>query len=420
MVLFRTNRLFRRKPLSLQLGRFLATMCVAVLAACAAAPIAPVAAEETFAEWKSDFIDRAVAAGHDRAFVAATLADIEPIERLIELDRDQPEFVRPIWEYLDSAVSASRVNTGGERLIEETELLTVIERRWEVGRHALVAVWGLESAFGAVIGDTDVVTALATLAWEGRRRAFFEGELLAVFTILESGAASRSDLIGGWAGAMGQTQFMPSTYVQYAIDHDQDGRKDLWANRGDALASAAHYLNRFGWASDQPWGVEVTLPDAFDYALAGTTTQSVADWSALGLTLADGAAWDDDLSGVNAKLLLPAGAEGPAFLTLPNFEVIKRYNASTAYALGVGLLADRLAGGQGVNAAWPRDTVMLTSSQIRDLQRGLRQLGHDPRGIDGKVGPATQAALRAWQQANNRPADAFATLEVLQAVQSQL
>ncbi len=384
--------------------------------------IAPVHAqdEETFDAWRESFINRAVDEGYDRELAAATLSGVEPLMSTIELDRDQPEFVRPVWEYLDSAVSQSRQDTGGALLLEEAELLAAIETRWGVDRAPLVAIWGLESAFGAQIGNTDVVQALATLAWDGRRRELFERELLAVLQIIQSGAAERDELIGGWAGAMGQTQFMPTTFVQYAVDYDQDGRKDVWAHRGDALGSAANYLHRYKWKRGEPWGVEVRLPDGFNYALADGRRKAVSAWAERGITRMDGQPWPAARAQVSAKLLLPAGANGPAFLTYPNFDVIKKYNNSTAYALGVSLLSDRLAGKPGVQASWPRRTQMLNRTGIMSLQRALRALGYDPKGVDGRVGPNTQAALRAWQTANNLPADAFATQDLLDAVRAQL
>lgn len=394
-------------------------MACAILAMPASAQCGD-APDETFAEWRADFIDRAVEKGHDRQLVTTMFAGISPIERTIELDCNQPEFVRPIWDYLDSAVSSSRQETGVARLDDEADLLDAIEEEYEVDAEALVAMWGLESAFGAVIGNTDVVAALATLAWDGRRRDLFEGELYAVIEILEAGHATRGELIGGWAGAMGQTQFMPTTYVSYAVDHDGDGHKDLWTNRGDALASAANYLRRFNWTPDQRWGVEVILPEGFNYGLADGRKSAVRTWVSMGIVRADENAFGADMRDIEAKLLLPAGASGPAFLTFPNFDVIKRYNNSTAYALGVGLLSDAIADRPGVVREWPRHTQLLDTEAVETMQRTLRALGYNPRGVDGRVGPNTQKALREWQTANGLPADAFATRALLDYMLAQL
>lgn len=395
-----------------------AAAALILTASCAAAQTNAATKDDkaSFAAWRTDFTARAVADGHDRALVETTLAGIEPDLKVIALDRDQPEFVRPIWIYLDSAVSQTRVENGLVNVVEHAALLKELEKQYGVDRHMLVAVWALESAYGAVIGDNDVVRSLATLAWDGRRRALFERELRAVFTILAAGEAKREDLIGGWAGAMGQTQFMPSTYVAYAIDHDGDGRKDLWADTGDALASAAHYLDRHGWVFGAPWGVEVALPANFDYALADGKRRPVSDWAARAIARADDAAWSQTDRGRQARLLLPAGAGGPAFLTFKNFDVIKRYNNATAYALAAGLLGDRLAGHSGVAGAWPRDVEMLTRAEVKALQRALTKNGYATKGVDGKVGPNTRAAIRAWQRANGWPADAFPTKSLLAAV----
>ncbi len=371
------------------------------------------APREPFAVWRADFAERAAAKGHDPALIAATFAGVEPDLALIRLDRDQPEFVRPLWEYLDSAVSESRRQTGRERLAEEAALLTQLEGRYGPPAEVITAIWGLESAYGAVIGDHDVVQALATLAWDGRRRALFERELMAVLTILASGAVDRSELIGGWAGAMGQTQFMPSTFVRYAVDHDGDGRKNLWSDRGDALASAAGYLSDHGWRRGAPWGVEVRLPEGFNHALADGRRNRVADWARLGVTRADGASWDEGRRAIAARLLSPAGARGPAFLTFANYDVIKRYNNSTAYALAVGLLSDALAGRGGVIAPWPRDEQPLARTEIEELQRRLSALGYDTAGVDGRIGPNTRKALRAWQADRGLAPDAFATVRLL-------
>ncbi len=374
---------------------------------------------EPFAVWRAAFAQRAAAQGHSDALIAATLAGVEPDLALVALDRNQPEFVRPLWEYLDSALSESRRETGRERLAEEAALLTQLEGRYGPPAEVITAIWGLESAYGAVIGDHDVVQALATLAWDGRRRALFERELMAVLTILASGAVERSDLIGGWAGAMGQTQFMPSTFVRYAVDHDGDGRKDLWRDRGDALASAAGYLSDHGWRRDAPWGVEVRLPAGFNHALGDGRRNRVADWARLGVTRADGAPWSDASLAATARLLSPAGARGPAFLTFANYDVIKRYNNSTAYALAVGLLSDSLAGRRGVIAAWPRDEQPLARTQIEELQRRLSALGYDTAGVDGRIGPNTRKALRAWQADRGLAPDAFATVRLLDQLRAQ-
>ncbi len=381
----------------------------------------PAAAQsETFAQWRSGFIERAVARGHDRELVTETLRGVEPNARAIELDRSQPEFVRPIWEYLDSAASETRVDTGRMRMAEEAALLSSLEARYGVPREMVLAIWALESNYGSFIGDDDVVQALATLAWEGRRRDLFEGELFAVFEILDRGLATRSELIGGWAGAMGMTQFMPTSYLQYAVDYDGDGRMNVWSNRGDALASAANYLSTFNWRTGEAWGAEVALPEGFDYALADGRELTVGGWAALGVTRADHAGWSADEQFLSAELILPAGANGAAFLTFDNFDVIKRYNNSTAYALAAGILSDQIARrSEGVLTAWPRDERPLSRSQAEEMQRLLTGLGYSTGGVDGIIGPNSRRALRRWQQERGLPADAFANVAILARLQAE-
>ncbi|MCG8442768.1 MAG: lytic murein transglycosylase [Caulobacterales bacterium] len=390
---------------------------MALCAAMSLAAHAPAAASaETFAVWLDDFKRRAIAQGFEADLLTRAFDFDGPLERVIELDRSQPEFVRPVWSYLESAVSASRIENGRVHLDEQDALFTAIEERWGVERPYLAAIWALESAYGAVIGDTDVVQALATLAWEGRRRDFFEGELFAVLEILAAGDARPEDLVGGWAGAMGQTQFMPTTYRAYAVDFDEDGRKNLWTDTGDALASAANYLDRRGWRTGEPWGVEVVLPEGFDFGLSDGRRVTVAQWRIDGVQRADGRAWNDVEAGLDARLLLPAGARGPPFLVHDKSEASLRYNTATSYARAAGLLGDQLAGREGLRADWPTDERPLTRSEVKTLQRALTALGHDTRGVDGRVGPNTRRALRAWQRGEGLPADAFPTGRVLDAV----
>ncbi len=422
-------RLLRSRCLKVNAAAWLFCACAAVWAPSLSAPSiaqTPTAAPapqpqsgERFEVWRAGFTERAAAAGHDRALIARTLAGVEPDLSILELDRNQPEFVRPIWGYLDSAVSDSRQANGRARQAQEDALLQALETRWGVPAETITAVWGLESAYGAVIGDRDVVRSLATLAWDGRRRTFFERELMAVLQILAAGDAVRSDLIGGWAGAMGQTQFMPSTYVAYAVDYDEDGRKNVWADRGDALGSAAFYLARHGWRAGEPWGVEVVVPAGFNYALADGRRNSVAGWTRLGLRRADGRSWTPEQQGLRARVLAPAGAGGPKFFTFANYDVIKRYNNSTSYALAVGLLSDALSGRSGVAASWPRDEQPLTRTEVKEMQRRLTALGYATQGVDGRVGPNTRKALRAWQADQGLPADAFPTQRVLERIRRQ-
>jgi len=368
----------------------------------------------SFDAWRTAFTGRAVAVGHDQAHVRNLLADITPQETVLERDRFQPEFTRPIWQYLDSAVSSLRVQNGKTALAEHADLLTDLEEKTGVPTEIITAIWGLESAYGEIQGNFDVVRALATLAHDGRRRNWAEGELLAILTLLANNDIERENLKGAWAGAMGQTQFLPSTYLQYAVDGDGDGRKDIWNSKADALASTANYLRRHGWNQLEDWGIEVTLPADFAYELADDTVLSIGSWAVRGVTPIQGRNWHDNEQGQAARLLLPAGANGPKILIGGNFRVIKRYNNSTAYALGVGLLARALVDEGGLVGTWPTDMVPLSRAQITQMQELLQANGHDPGGVDGMAGPNTRRALRAYQQRIGLVADGFASQQVLQ------
>ncbi len=407
--------MFSRRPLLAPalFSALLAAGCATPPATARQDEPAVVLPDEPFSAWVRDFRTRAIASGRPERIVDSVLDGLEPHERVIELDQDQAEFERPIWLYLDSAVSESRVDTGRARSAEAAVLFAEIEEQYGVDAPYLAAIWGLESAYGDVIGDSDAARSMATLAWEGRRRDLFETELLAMMDIIASGAATRDDFVSGWAGALGQTQFMPSAYIAYAVDHDGDGRKDIWKNRSDALASAANYLSDRGWRPGEPWGVEVRLPADFDFVQADGRRRSVGAWAVDGITRIDAAPWGPEQF-FEAQLLLPAGASGPAFLTFENFDVFRRYNNATAYALAAGLLGDAIAGKAGVSGAWPRDERPLLRTEIMELQGHLNALGYDTQGIDGRVGPNTRAALRSFQADRDMEPDAFATAALLE------
>ena len=370
--------------------------------------IAP-AKQQTFAEWRDEFRNEALQAGvsadlFDRAFEGVT-----PDPSIIAADRSQPEFSRPVWQYLEGALSAQRVQ-GGQRLLQQhTKTLDEIEARYSVDRNTLVAIWGLESSFGQIMGDKPVIRSLATLAHEGRRPGFAKSQLLAALDILAHGDVEPSQLRGSWAGAMGQTQFIPTTYNTHAVDFDEDGRRDIWNSSADALASAAHYLQASGWQAGQPWGFEVQLPEGFDYALADSSLRkSLAAWRALGLR--DVPTGNDDAT---ASPLLPAGHRGPAFLILDNFRSILRYNNSSSYALAIGLLSERFDGAGKVRGSWPLGEQPLSRSERVELQERLLKQGFDPGTADGIIGANTRSAIRGFQQQLGWPADGHPTQELL-------
>jgi lytic murein transglycosylase len=282
-----------------------------------------------------------------------------------------------------------------------------------VRKEIVVAIWGLESAYGTFMGNTPLIGALATLAYDGRRGAFFEAQLIAALQIVQSGDVTPDRMTGSWAGAMGHTQFMPTSWWDHAVDFDGDGRRNIWDdNPADALASTAVYLKHFGWKTGQPWGLEITLPPGFDYdQTTERVKKPVAEWAAMGVAPAAGGALPDH--GI-ASVLLPGGARGAAFLIFPNFQVIERYNTADAYIIAVGHLADRLRGGPPIMAGWPRDLRALSLPERMDLQALLGAAGFDPQGVDGRIGPNTIAAVKAYQKANGLVPDGYASVEILE------
>jgi membrane-bound lytic murein transglycosylase B len=365
-----------------------------------------------FDDWVARFRDSARAAGVDEATLHIALDDARFLPRVIELDRAQPEFTRTVWAYLDSVVTPRRVDTGRDKLLQLHDEVAGAAARYGVPAPVLIAIWGIESDFGNNFGDIATIDALATLGFDGRREGWARDQLIDALKILQSGDIDRRHMIGSWAGAMGQTQFLPSAYLAYAVDADGDGRRDIWGSMADVLASTANFLAQSGWQADQPWGVEVRLPVRFDVGRADDAIrQSTAAWAGEGVRSADGASLPELADGT---ILLPAGVRGPAFLVGPNFRAIRRYNNSLSYALAVGILAQRLGGGPDVQAPWPRDLPALTRSQLIELQTALNEQGFASGKPDGLLGPATREALRRFQRSIGLPADGYPTLEVLQ------
>ncbi|MBS0450169.1 MAG: lytic murein transglycosylase [Proteobacteria bacterium] len=373
-------------------------------------PVQDAQLQQRFAQWVGSFKESARAAGLSEATLR-TLDNVQYLPRIVELDRAQPEFTRAPWQYLDNTVSAQRVAQGQEKLAQWRAPLYAAAARYGVPPEIVVAIWGMESNYGGNYGNTPTLSALATLGFDGRREAWARAELLAALRIIQAGDIDPAHMIGSWAGAMGQTQFMPSAFMSYAMDGDGDGRRDIWGSMPDVIASTANYLARSGWQPGQAWGAEVQLPQGFDFARADPSVrQSSAQWEAQGLRSIDGR----PLPALpEATIFLPAGARGPAFLLGPNFRAILRYNNSTNYALAVGLLAQRVAGGPDVQAAWPRDLAPLSRSQVRELQEGLNAAGLDAGTPDGVMGPATRSAVRRLQQKLGLPADGYPTPELL-------
>lgn len=374
----------------------------------------------SFSDWETGFRLDALKAGIRPEIFDAAFAGVTPDMSVVKADRSQPEFTRPVWEYLDGAMSAVRVRKGQALLAQYNDDLNVIEQRYGVDRQALVAIWGMESSFGQFQGIQYVIRSLATLAYEGRRRAFAQDQLLAALQILQHGDIQPELMVGSWGGAMGQTQFIPTTYNTYAVDFDGDGRRDIWNTPSDALASTAHYLQSSGWQRGQPWGFEVQLTQGFDYALADASTRkSVAEWMQMGLTVPNGATLPANVAQQSAALLLPAGYRGPAFLVLDNFRAILRYNNSSSYALAIGLLSQRFNGGGYVVGSWPRDDLPLSRSERIELQTLLSSRQYDAGAPDGIIGANTRKAIRSAQQSLGWPADGYPTHQLLDSLRKQ-
>ncbi|MGR3761374.1 lytic murein transglycosylase [Roseobacteraceae bacterium NS-SX3] len=367
---------------------------------------APEPAAASFNGWLRTFRRRAMAEGIRASTLDRAFHGISYDRDVIRRDRNQSEFSKTIWEYLDGAVSELRVKNGRAALNAHRSRLERIEAKYGVDKEVVVAVWGLESSYGTFKGNKDVIQSLATLAYDGRRGAFFEEQLVAALKILQAGDVAPRKMTGSWAGAMGHTQFIPTSYLSYAVDFTGDGKRDIWSdNPTDALASTAAYLARAGWVKGQPWGVEVTLPRGFDYRLADRAIQkSPAQWARLGVKGLNGRAVPNH---GKASILLPAGARGAAFMIFKNFSVIERYNTADAYVIGVGHLADRLKGGPRIQGGWPRGERALTFKERKELQRRLTRAGFDTQGVDGRIGPNTIDAVRAYQSARGLLPDGY-------------
>ncbi len=365
-----------------------------------------------FQRWIDGFRGRAREAGIRDSVFDAAFQGIRYNADVIERDRNQSEFTKQIWDYLDSAASETRVRNGREALAKHRDLLGEIEARYGVEAEVVAAIWGLESAYGTFRGSENIVESLATLAFDGRRGRFFEGQLVAALEIIQAGDVHPSRMTGSWAGAMGHTQFIPSSYLSYAVDFRGDGKRDIWSDDPtDALASTAAYLKKFGWQKGQPWGVEVVLPRDFDYTQSGERVKKSPDqWAAMGVRDTRGGKVPNH---GEASILLPAGAQGAAFMIFNNFHVIERYNTADAYVIGVGHLSDRIGGAGPFQASWPRDDRNLRFVEKQEMQRLLTAQGFNTDGVDGIIGPNTIQAIRRFQSTQGMVPDGYASYEIL-------
>ncbi len=368
--------------------------------------------EQGLQAWLAAFRPRSEALGVDAAVLERALSGVRYNAAVVEKDRNQAEFTRAIWDYLDRAVSDLRVELGLAALAKHGAVLDRIEAAYGVDKTIVAAVWGLESSFGANRGDIPTIEALATLAYDTRRPAFFEAQLVAALQIVQAGDVAPERMLGSWAGAMGHTQFMPTSFLSLAVDFNGDGRRDIWGDDPvDALASTAAYLAANGWQTGGLWGLEVRLPEGFDYAQSGDRVKKpVADWAALGVApMAGGALPDHGL----AALIVPAGHRGAAFLTFRNFQAIESYNPADAYVIAIGHLSDRLKGAAPIRAPWPREDGVLRADDRIELQRRLTEAGFDTKGADGRIGPNTVAAVKQFQRKLGLPQDGYANPALL-------
>jgi len=351
--------------------------------------------------------------GITRANYQRLTAALTPDLRIMDLLDAQPEFAKSPWDYLDTLVSDERIARGRALLAQYAAVFAAVERAYGVDRHIVAAIWGVESNYGTMGGERPVLRSTATLACVGRRRDFFREEFLSALEILQRGDVAPDRLVGSWAGAFGPTQFMPTSFKRYAVDFDGDGRRDVVDSIPDVIASTANNLKMDGWVRGETWGYEVVLPAHFNYLLADRARpMTLAQWQRLGVVRAGAAPFAHPAA--RASLLLPAGSRGPAFLMLPNFGVIMKYNPAEAYALAIGHLADRLRGGGAFLQAWPRDERTLTIAERYELQQLLARRGYDIGEPDGLLGPRTRTAIRNFELATGQIPDGFASSLVLE------
>ncbi|WP_291549872.1 lytic murein transglycosylase [Bosea sp. (in: a-proteobacteria)] len=332
---------------------------------------------------------------------------VTPDPSIVALTKKQSEFSTPIWNYLTNAVGGGRVARGQAVAAENAAVLAQVEARYGVPKEVVLGVWGMETNYGSFKGNKDVIRSLATLASIRYRGDFFRDELLVALELIEKGYAGRDELRGSWAGAMGHTQFMPSSYLKYAVDWTGNGHADIWTSSSDAIASTANYLKSFGWVPGLPWGMEVALPERFDHRL---DKGSFASFRSAGVTRADGRPLPSSGEG---RLFYPAGHTGPVLLLTANFDVIKKYNSSDAYALAVGHLGDRIMGRSAIQADWPVKAARLDMAGTKDLQRRLKSLGLYDHDADGRIGTGTREAVRRYQISVGEVADGYPTPALL-------
>jgi len=390
------------------------------VAALALLPLAamPARADQKFVAFIQSLWPSAKAAGitrktFDRAFAGIT----EPDPVALKLANNQPELTATTSAYLAKAVTQARIDAAKEMKASMGDKLKAFEDRYKVDRHILLAIWGMESNFGRDKGSMSVMRSLATLAYSGHKKDYAREQIIAALKMLQKGVISEEKFTGSWAGAMGHTQFIPTSYLASAVDWTGDGKKDIWNSSSDALASTANYLAKAGWKSDRPWGWEIKLPKNFDKALIGRDHwKKVGDWIKLGIARADGGKFPNP--NVDAFVMVPQGVSGPRFLVTQNFLAIMDYNFSHSYALAVGHLADRIRGGKPFLGNWPDIKYDLNAKQRVELQKRLNAKGFDTGGDDGRFGARTYEAIIAYQNSTGLPLDGVPSAALLERLRS--
>jgi membrane-bound lytic murein transglycosylase B len=389
-------------------------LIVALCAGLLLGTASPAFADAKFQRFIESLWPRVKAAGISRELFEAGFAGVTtPDEAVLKLARTQPEFTSTTSQYLSKAVTPIRIDTGQTQKQADAKLLAAIEKKYGVDRHILLSIWGMESNFGKDKGSMGVLRSLATLMYAGRKKKYAEGQLVAAFKILQKGMRSPENFTGSWAAAMGHTQFIPTSYLSYAVDWNGDGKRDIWNSKEDALASTANYLAKAGWKNDRPWGWEVTLPEGFNRALIGRSKwRPVAEWSKLGVKRIDGQRFG--VADANAFVMIPQGIDGPAFLVTGNFMAIMDYNLSHSYAVAVGHLADRIRGMGPIAANWPDEDYGLSFEQRVEVQRRLSDMGFETGGSDGRFGARTFEAVIAFQRKAGMPMDGKPSRKLLE------
>lgn len=390
---------------------FLFSLCISL---CLGAPA--FSQEQSFEDWIEDLRSEAISLGISESTLLA-LNDLEaPLERVIELDNSQPEFVQTFTRYMSLRITSNQISRGQSLIQQHAAVLDEVRRQYGVQPHYLVAFWAVESNYGRSTGGFSVLQALATLAYDPRRSAFFRNQLLTALQIIDEGHIAAENMSGSWAGAMGQLQFMPTVFSEYAVDGDNDGRIDIWNSLPDIFHSAGNFLSHLGWRGDERWGREVLLPADFDFSQTGTRTRkSLEEWQSLGITQVDGSSIP--IANMEASIILPAGAAGPAFLAYANFRATMGYNPSTFYALTVGHLADRYTGA-GPIQRMPENEQAMSVADVRELQELLNASGFDSGEPDGRVGRQTRSAIRGYQESIELPMDGYASVQLLESLRN--